>query len=698
MPRITHDREQIHRFFELLYGDVERESARLPVWHTKPREGRPDKKFPVLWSADTSSAADAVAGISPTHGIYFGVCWHDPALVEAAVRLRNPDEAPQVLANRLSYSRGFADTTTVMPGLWLDVDFGTDGHDQGNLPPTMDAARQIIAAMPLPPSITVSTGGGFHVYWLFREPWDISVSADRAAAAATVYGWTQLARETARDRWGWTVDSTGDLTRVLRPVGSVNHKHNVLVTVEDGALEPGADFPRYNPSEFELWAVTPQQRAAQRPLPDGALLAGVSAPADLLELMLELDAGFAQTWNRRRQGQFGDDASRYEQALATRALQSGWTDEDTIALLIQFRREKFNEGPKHAEYYRITLATARGDARQAEAFERVDALVRQAPPAPPLQRQVQVRTTTEQSMAPLPPNGAEDTSEPPAADQTAPAGSVGGALHLEVGVAIDPPSPPQPDPDQHRVDLLEGVSQALQGSHRGALQLRAVVKYESGNFREPPVYAVLLGDTEVRLGPIDVLLNYRTFRTKVLDATHVLPAGMKQVQWERLLRGLLTVIQIRAYSERGEEIREVVLDMLRSSGVVWHNNVDMPHRLVSYYGDDGTVLLSLQQLRQWMQAMGDRMSPQDIAHELRTAGSAPMRRWFYHLDGDGIRQSTQLRLWTAPWVDAVLPRTARPDHLVDERRAPATEGEPTAGTLADLAVWAAEAEADGGDE
>ena len=134
MPRITHDREQIHRFFELLYGDVERESARLPVWHTKPREGRPDKKFPVLWSADTSSAADAVAGISPTHGIYFGVCWHDPALVEAAVRLRNPDEAPQVLANRLSYSRGFADTTTVMPGLWLDVDFGTDGHSSVDYP------------------------------------------------------------------------------------------------------------------------------------------------------------------------------------------------------------------------------------------------------------------------------------------------------------------------------------------------------------------------------------------------------------------------------------------------------------------------------------------------------------------------------------------------------------------------------------
>jgi hypothetical protein len=67
--------------------------------------------------------------------------------------------------------RGGAEDCVEIPGFWSDVDIAGPGHSNGaNLPLTWDEAMAILAKLPLPPTVTVGTGGGMHAYWLFYEP------------------------------------------------------------------------------------------------------------------------------------------------------------------------------------------------------------------------------------------------------------------------------------------------------------------------------------------------------------------------------------------------------------------------------------------------------------------------------------------------------------------------------------------------
>ena len=86
-----------------------------------------------------------------------------------------------------------------------------------------DTAWQHVQNLGLSPSVTIDSGGGYHCYWLLREPFELTTDEDR---------------DRARDlqaRWVTHVGGdpgTKDLARVLRVPGTVNHK-----------LEYGPDFP-----------------------------------------------------------------------------------------------------------------------------------------------------------------------------------------------------------------------------------------------------------------------------------------------------------------------------------------------------------------------------------------------------------------------------------------------------------------------
>lgn len=674
----TPDRDAISAFLATIYGDAElNETASIAIWYTQPRAGdKPDRKFPTEWHTDVGEAADALASLPPSFSAYYGVCLHSRPQVDAAVEARNVGAAPQVLTKRKSFSRGFADTVTVVPGVWLDVDFGTEGHDQGNLPPDEESAMSIINEMPLEPSLLIRTGGGFHAYWLFEEPWEINTDQDRADAKAAVYGWNLLAIDTAERLGGWTVDSTADLARVLRPAGTLNPKHPGRLVASRAISDR-----RFNPDDFEIYAQTPQTRAQSRPVPEGALAPGSSAPAQLLELMLELDAGFKQTWERRRGGQFGDDASRYEQALASRVLAAGWSDADTLALLIQFRREQFAEGPKHDLYYSNTLATARGDAQTADAFDRVDEMVQaleegfggtevpdEDEPEDDLGMIPELSPRAASTHTQASPNPLHEQPAPPPTntppDSVTPPGD-----HLELVAETDLINSVVPDfiaPDVSAVkkrEILANVSEALRGSFPGHMVITGLIEYPAGTFAADAQYSVILNGAEVRLGTITCLLTYRIFRETILGATHVLTTAMKQIKWERLLRGMMKSITVRVDSHKGEEIQGVVVEMLSQTRIVWHDGVGRPSRQVSYYTTTGQIGLSLPQLRQWLQATGDRYSAQALSLELRAAGSEPKKVWFHHLDENGIRTRSQTRLWSAPWADAMIPTPQRPDEI-----------------------------------
>lgn len=131
---------------------------------------------------------------------------------------------------RLRQGRGGAADTCGLVALSADLDFAGPGHAETRcsglpLPPTASAALSVLDGLP-EPTLTVATGGGLHVWWLLHA----HARLDVAGAAAVSRGWGAMVCARGAQR-GWHVDPTGDLARVLRLPGTLNHKYGTVVEV-----------------------------------------------------------------------------------------------------------------------------------------------------------------------------------------------------------------------------------------------------------------------------------------------------------------------------------------------------------------------------------------------------------------------------------------------------------------------------------
>ena len=340
-------------FFSALYGDAVDEQANLVLWSSSNKRSQ--------WTSSLSEAAAHAEANAAASDLYFGVCLQDLGAAQAE-RLRRSGQ------NGMEFARGYAATAAVVPGVWLDLDVAGDGHEKRGLPESKEDAYKILGGLPLDPSLVVVTGGGFHVYWLFREPWELETSEERDRASSIVRGWQGLAINVASDL-GFTVDSTHDLSRVLRPVGTINHKYGSEVSL---ALTEKTDV-RYNPSDFEEWAseVIPVGSALPEKLERlGDLRPDIQPPGEKLMAMLNLAPQFAATWKRERK-EFPSQ-SEYDLSLASMAARAGWKDNEITALIVAHRREG-GENLKidRPEYYARLLGKAKSGNNAEDAHERI---------------------------------------------------------------------------------------------------------------------------------------------------------------------------------------------------------------------------------------------------------------------------------------------------------------------------------------
>ena len=147
--------------------------------------------------------------------------------------------------------RGKIDDIIGIPGLWLDLDYESPGAHKARHPLPQDeaAALSLLDAAPYKPSLIVHSGHGLQVYWLFKELACFDTKDEREAFGRLCRGWQHLFQQAGRDR-GWHVDSTADLTRILRIPGTLNLKteeaREVLVQEANGL--------RYDPSDFSDFA------------------------------------------------------------------------------------------------------------------------------------------------------------------------------------------------------------------------------------------------------------------------------------------------------------------------------------------------------------------------------------------------------------------------------------------------------------
>lgn len=153
---------------------------------------------------------DAIRTFAHTHGrrnsgIYFGV------------------------ATRVDTSSGGRANCQHLGCLFVDIDFA-------HVPE--DVARQQLLASPLRETARVASGGGLHVYFALREPWDLQHDADPKPL---------LRRLAAYYRGDF---AAAEAARVLRLPSTKNRKYRPARWVQIEHVDPDA---RYNPSDFEDW-------------------------------------------------------------------------------------------------------------------------------------------------------------------------------------------------------------------------------------------------------------------------------------------------------------------------------------------------------------------------------------------------------------------------------------------------------------
>ena len=152
----------------------------------------------------------------------------------------------EAIRGRGGLTRGKESEVVSVVGLVADIDAEKPGH---NYPPQA-RILEVLDEMPLQPTMVVLSGkvdGGLHVYWLFDRPIRIQDDAHRARIKAASVGWQKLLKAKLAP---FSMDSTADLVRVLRPVGTTNHKYGSTVSCLQFAPEVRHaldDFERYIP-------------------------------------------------------------------------------------------------------------------------------------------------------------------------------------------------------------------------------------------------------------------------------------------------------------------------------------------------------------------------------------------------------------------------------------------------------------------
>ena len=225
-------------FFSALYGTAD--AGYLALWVLAP-----DGTSRTHWVGvdDLARAATLATDLAANRQVYVGVGLHPAPL------------GPHRRGNEAGVSG--------LPGLFADIDFGFDGHTASRPPPTEADALALLGAVSIAPTLVVHSGHGLHAYWLFREVYAIATDEERHRLRR-LNDRLQATLRAAAQKQGWTLDSTADLSRVLRPPGTVNRKKDlpavpVRLLISDG--------PRWNTGDLDE-ALPAGETSHQRAIPN----------------------------------------------------------------------------------------------------------------------------------------------------------------------------------------------------------------------------------------------------------------------------------------------------------------------------------------------------------------------------------------------------------------------------------------------
>ena len=279
-----------------------------------------------------------------------------------------------------------------MACLWADIDIKHEAHKKKKLPEDRPSAIELLNSLDYRPTILINSGHGIQAFWLFETPW-LFQSMEEQQTAAQVAQWWHSKIAAACKKRGWTTDSVWDMTRVMRIPGYTNHKPDtppvpVTAIKTDGPRIPIAQLlaqaqaeglngqtNRPDPKKGNEGAPAPPDPFGQETY-SFYISAYAQPPAGKLEAMLENLPKFKQTWNMKRRDMPQDEsASGYDMSLADQAINAGWSEQETVNLLIAFRRHHGLPAKLRGDYYRRTLDKALKNVKTRESQSRIADIV-----------------------------------------------------------------------------------------------------------------------------------------------------------------------------------------------------------------------------------------------------------------------------------------------------------------------------------
>jgi hypothetical protein len=259
-----------------------------------------------------------------------------------------------------------------IPGVWIDVDVNGAPDNRGGVitdgAPDLDAAIDLARTV-LEPTLVVCSGHGAHAWHLLRSPWYFHDIDEQHAGATLAAQWVALHQQHAHRR-GFTIDSVGDLARIMRPPGTVNTKGgrraDVHALIADGARYELAELAEQTRHVAHICPPITALEATTVDVTDLRLSRARTPPAGLLQALVDNSPEFREVWFHERPD-FDGDQSSYDLALAHYAARARWTDQQ-IADLIGYHRgwdaKCFRTGRVRGQhgYIAATIARARESA------------------------------------------------------------------------------------------------------------------------------------------------------------------------------------------------------------------------------------------------------------------------------------------------------------------------------------------------
>lgn len=349
----------LNKFTDTLIEDLPEEQCLL-VWTI------PDKIS--YWCATPEEVEKAVSSINDERDVYIGVGAVPKKIVEGYGRHKQ-------------FKRCKADDISGIFGLWADIDIADEAHAKSNLPPTKDDALKLVDKLPFEPTVIVDSGHGLQCWWGFKEFWEFEDEEEREEGADIAKRWIYTIKAEA-DKKGWDVDSTTDLSRVMRLPGTYNNKTE-QVPVKIISINEGN---KYNPVEFEPFLIDPDEFSLgfkmityeQGDIGDLKLVENAQPPFDKWEALQSIEPKVRASWEHDRDDLQDQSASSYDMSLAIYCAQAGWEDNEIASLLIAHRRRHKEDLKLRQDYYKRTIAKARKFASRTLAEDNIDIITEKA--------------------------------------------------------------------------------------------------------------------------------------------------------------------------------------------------------------------------------------------------------------------------------------------------------------------------------